>query len=333
MQAELNNPTVTVDNFRDLTRDQRTAIGLDNDQRALLHLWGRQVHSSRVTEAQRAQGFSANNGDIYFNVLNNPTQFTPSERALIQRLSDAEMAKQGFIDGSELDKAFFGLVDQLHGNPAGATATKFANTRHLQSTGQPLAIANSLSELENRNGLSTFEQAVLRLWGHDPLTNGGTIDGSVIAYTVGNAVSLDGANNAGNINTIDDEALQLLRADFEIDGVRNGDSLVMAFDDLLEKLYPQGVNNQADIETKFTQQIDQAVAARSAQTGLSVSQIAKNVSVGVQQAVSQIHELVKSNPAGAIASVGGLAIATAVCPFLGGTLAAGGVIAMSNKVS
>lgn len=293
--------------FQTLSKEQRSQIGLSDRDRAIIHLWGRQVIS---------RGFQ--DGGIYFNVLQTePNRFTPAEKDLIQQLATQEQAEFGGITGKALDREFFALMQRM--NPeVTPDVSKWLNAPARASLG-PVNIVSDLNTLQQQTGLSEFDQAVLRLWGHEPLFNGGKIDGSILAYTIGNPNALDNSANPSNKGqnvTVDGVAQALLNADFASDGVRNGDSLRFAFGRVLDHIYLGAADPTVDTIQANAQQ-------KAAQNGRSLQQISQDVQQGMTQALADAASMVKDHPIIAAASIGGVAAATAICPFLGG-LAIGG---------
>ncbi len=203
--------------FTQLNKVERTNLtGLNDPQRAVLHLWGIQVTSE-----------GKNDGGIYFNVLNNPQNFTEAEVDLVRNLYNQEMAMFGGVNGKLLDQHFFGVFQQMTGEDI---SHRYANA--------PVEFANGPINMDNRltgnNGLSSFDSTVIRLWGHDILDNG-AMDGSVTEFTLNSAFALDKLDGSlGSISQAEVEAL--LAADLA-DGVRDGNALEMAFVDSLDAIY------------------------------------------------------------------------------------------------
>jgi len=213
--------------FTKLSATERSQIGLNDRDRAVLHLWGIQMSSKGIQ-----------NGDVYHNVLGNPARFKPAEVELVAELQRRDNATYGNITGKALDEEFFALFKKITGTDV---ADNYLKAPLNMSSGQPV-------DLENRekvgpdgrynNGLSGFENGVLRLWGHEPLFNGGRIDGSILSYSLNSPTALDYGLNKSDIQT-------LLSADLAIDGVRNGDSLASSFKDVLDKIYWKGNGTSA----------------------------------------------------------------------------------------
>lgn len=191
---------------------------MNDSQRAALHVWGIQAGSA-----------GKNNGGVYFNVLNNPEQFKPEEVALVRRLYAEEMATYGGITGKALDREFFNLYKDMTGKDISA---RYAN--------RPIEFATGPVNLDNRttgnNGLSQFDNAVIRFWGHDRLDNGQN-DGSIVQFSLnsqGRTMDSDiVANQRGNVEA-------LLASDAADDGVRNGSALENSFIDSLDRIYLGG---------------------------------------------------------------------------------------------
>jgi hypothetical protein len=206
--------------FTKLSKDERTNLsGLNDKGRAALHLWGIQVTSA-----------GKNDGGIYFNVLNNPENFQPAEVALVKEMYNQEMAMFGGVTGKLLDQHFFGVYKQQTGKDISG---RYGNT--------PVQFAQGPVNMDNRltgnNGLSGFDNTVIRLWGHDSLDNG-AMDGSVTEFTLNSQFALDKTNGTkGSVGRGGVEAL--LAADLA-DGVRDGNALESSFIDSLDRIYHGG---------------------------------------------------------------------------------------------
>ncbi len=291
-----------------LSTEERTAAGLNDRDRAVLHLYGRAIISKAPEESV---------GNVYQNIIDENGEGiagTEAEQILIREMRARDQAMFGMDTGYALEEEFFTLHQRLTGEDL---STRYANRDVRAATG-PLDIVNDIETLEARNGLSKYEQGVLRLYGHEPLLNGGSIDGSSLAYTIGNANALDSNEKSGN-NGVDDVARSLLEADIASDGVINGDSLNRGFVDVMDKIY--GVGEGTNAQTVKSQALD---LARS--LGRSAEQISKDVAQGVDDAISTAVQMFSEHPIETVAGVGGMAAAIAVCPFLGG-LGASGVAA------
>lgn len=212
--------------FTKLSKDERTQLsGLNDTGRAALHLWGIQVTSG-----------GKNDGGIYFNVLNNPDQFQPAEVELVKNLYNQEMAMYGGVTGKLLDQAFFQVYKQQTGKDI---SQRYGNS--------PVSYAKGPVNMDNRltgnNGLSSFDNTVIRLWGHDGLDNGAQ-DGSITEMTLNSQFALDKLDGSkGSLNA--NEVKALLAADLA-DGVRDGNSLEMSFIDSLDRVYFGGPGANAN---------------------------------------------------------------------------------------
>ena len=200
-------------------RAGRTQVsGLDDRKRAALHLWGGQMATA-----------GENDGSIYFNVLQNPDNFKEEEVKLVKELYNQEMALYGGVTGKLLDQHFFGVYRDLTGEDI---SQRYGNSPIKYSKGP----VDMNVKGTNNNGLNGFENAVIRMWGHDPLDNG-TMDGSVTEFTLlsENAIDKLDGNMAMNSRAVE----SLLAADLA-DGVRDGNALKSAFIDVLDKSYLGG---------------------------------------------------------------------------------------------
>lgn len=301
--------------FHLLDANQRGQVGLSDRDRAILHLWGRQVIS---------RGFQ--DGGIYLNVLDGTRNFTQAEKDLVAQLSAQEQAEFGGITGKGLDREFFALMQRLHPERVIDTS-KWLNTPARFAQG-PVNISSDINVLQQQTGLSRFDQGVLRLWGHEPLLNGGRIDGSYLAYSIANPNSLDSAGNSANggqdVN-VDDIAQQLLELDFTSDGVRNGDSLSFAFGRVLDHIYLGANEDNMNVVAANAQQ-------KATANGRSAQQIGQDIQQGVAQAMADAANMVKDHPLLTAASIGGIAAASAICPFLGGLAVGGAGIAAGQAL-
>ncbi|HEY9687075.1 MAG TPA: hypothetical protein V6C52_08890 [Coleofasciculaceae cyanobacterium] len=340
------NPAATPDvnrntNFHATPIDQRSQLGLNDRDRAIDHLWGRQVIS---------KGFQ--DGSVYKNVLDDMAkpadqrQYKAEEHKLVQQLVAKEAGLQdpnavnsqvldqnkARINGKALDQELFGLMQRV--NPGqNIDTSRWMNAPAHAWDGNPINQIDDINLLQQQTGLNKFDQGVLRLWGHEPLLNGGKIDGSVLAYTIGNANALDNQGLSfgrvgGNPTSVDDVASGLLKADLASDGVRNGDSLRSSFGQVLDKVYlgAQGPTLEG---------VQQLAEQKGAANGRSVQQMQQDSEQGMVQALADSAKFVKDHPIISTMAVGGIAAATAVCPFLGAMGAgAAGIMAgqqMMNK--
>ena len=199
--------------------------GLNDKGRAALHLWGIQTTSA-----------GKNNGGIYFNVLNNPENFKPAEVELVREMYNQEMAMFGGVTGKLLDQHFFGVYKHMTGKDISGRY----NNRPMEFAQGPVNMDNRLT---GNNGLSSFDNTVIRLWGHDTLDNG-AMDGSVTEMTLGSQFALDKLDGSkGSLNRSEVETL--LAADLA-DGVRDGSSLESSFIDSLDRIYFGGPGASAN---------------------------------------------------------------------------------------
>jgi hypothetical protein len=189
---------------------------MSQTQLAMLHLWGLQMSS---------QGHQ--DGGILLNVLQNPSQFTTAEVQVAQQLANEDQQKYGGITGKSLDQGFFGVYQSLTGQNI---SSKFANAPMHYANG-PVNISNRVN---GNNGLSDFENTVLVMWGHTPLFGNG-INGSLesdVLSSKSNVFSQAGADTQG--------VQALADADLATSGQITGQSLNAGFDDVLNKLYNGG---------------------------------------------------------------------------------------------
>lgn len=203
--------------FTKLNKTERTNLsGLNDRGRAAMHLWGIQMTSG-----------GKNDGGIYFNVLNNPEDFQPAEVQLARELYNQEMAMFGGVTGRLLDQSFFGIHEQLTGEDLSG---RYAN--------RPMQFAQGPVNMDNRftgnSGLNSFENTVIRLYGHDALDNGAQ-DGSITEFTLSSQFALDKTD--GSRGSISQGEVQTLLAADLADGVRDGSALNSAFVNTLDKLY------------------------------------------------------------------------------------------------
>jgi len=203
--------------FTKLSKTERTNLtGLNDRGRAAMHLWGIQVTSE-----------GKNNGGIYFNVLNNPENFQPAEVELVREMYNQEMAMFGGVTGKMLDQHFFGVYKQETGKDISG---RYGN-RPLEFAQGPVNMDNRLT---GNNGLSSFDNTVIRLWGHDSLDNG-AMDGSVTEFTLGSQFALDKLD--GSTGSLDRSGVETLLAADLADGTRDGNALESSFIDSLDRIY------------------------------------------------------------------------------------------------
>lgn len=211
--------------FRDLTADQRSQVGLNNRDRAILHLWGRQV----ITDGKQ-------DGSIYSTVLGPdgtgkdwPNQ---EEVRLVLELKHMERSAGYRTDnGTALDHMFFGLYERLTGVDL---ASRYQGRQIHNSNGE-LEITNDLNQITRDTGLSHADQAILRLLGHDPLIDG-EMNGSILKYSLGNDNALDSDENSDG-NGIDGFTRQLLNHDIQDNGVIDGSALLNHGIAVMDKIY------------------------------------------------------------------------------------------------
>lgn len=204
------NPAI---NYSQLNNEERTQIsGLTDRERAALHLWGIQMTSD-----------GRQDGGILENVLANPEQFQAAEVELARELVARDQAQYGGITGKSLDEEFFKVYEKVSGVDL---SQRYANAPINFSDGP----VDMNARLTGDNGLTSYENQVLQLWGHSPLLNQGEIDGNIIQYAMNSP-------NAMERNLVQSDLEGLLQADLMSDGVINGDSLENAMVDTMDRLY------------------------------------------------------------------------------------------------
>lgn len=217
--APIGQPASTIPtnvNYGDLNAQQRNQMtGMDERQRAVLHLWGIQMGSAGKQD-----------GGVYLNVLQNPSGFKPAEVQLARELMAQEQAQFGGITGKGLDAQYFQLYQQISGVDI---SQRYGNAPINFATG-PVNMGNRQS---GGNGLSNFENSVLQLWGHNPLFTGGKVDGSILDYALNSPNRLE-----ANLNNAD--LIGLKQADLASDGVLNGDSLEKSMMAVMDRVYLGG---------------------------------------------------------------------------------------------
>lgn len=309
--------------------------GVSGQDAAIMHLGGR-GHISAGTSENGVSGSAR----IYNNVLNNPNNFTPDEVSLIQKYAAAEKAKYGYFTGESLDHAF---VDQMaargdispdklqaYHQAIDARVAKMVNNPNqaavAKEASQEVNITSDIGTLQQQSGLSRYEQAVYRLAGHSTLFSGdGSIDGDILAITLGNKNSLDGRSFGSQDTNIDPETLSLLQDDLAIDGKLNGDALRMANEKVLDKIFMGGPDVTA-------QQIQAQSVQQAQQNGRSAAQIQQSLQLSANDAIKQFGGFVKDHPVISAMGAGAMAAGAAVCPFLAGTMAVGAGIAAGSKM-
>ena len=191
-----------------------------------MHLWGIQVTSE-----------GKNNGGIYFNVLQNPDNFQPAEVELVKNLYNQEMAMFGGVTGKLLDQHFFGVYQQQTGKDI---SQRYGN-RPLEYAQGPVNMDNRLT---GNNGLTSMDNTVIRLWGHDSLDNG-AMDGSVAEFTLNSQFALDKID--GSKGALNQREVEILLAADLADGRRDGSSIESSFIDSLDRIYFGGPGANAQV--------------------------------------------------------------------------------------
>jgi hypothetical protein len=335
-------------NYSDLVADPNGGVGYDNVRggkqafngvsgrdAAIMHLGGR-GHISAGTSANGVSGGAR----IYNNVLNNPQNFTPDEVALIQGYAAAEIQKYGYITGEGLDHDF---VDQMaargdispekraayHQAIDDRVARMVSNPDQAavaREASQEVNIVSDIGTLEAQSGLTRYEQAVYRLAGHATLFSGdGTIDGDILAITLGNTNSLDGRSFGNQDTNIDPETLSLLQDDLAIDGELNGDALRLANEGVLDKIFMGGPGVTA-------QEVRETSVQQAQSNGRTQQDIIQSLQMSADQALRQFGSFVQDHPVVTAVGAGAMVAGSAVCPFLSGTLAVGAGIAAGSKM-
>lgn len=333
-------------NYSDLRADNAGGEGYDNvrggkqafngvngHEAAIMHLGGR-AHISGGTSETGVSGSTL----IYNNVMNNPGNFTPDEVAMIEQYSADETSRYGYVTGENLDHAF---VDQMAAR-GGISAEKVEmyhqaiNDRVAKMTSNPdqaaiaaeasgeVNIVDDLDVLEQQSGLNHYEQAVYRLSGHSTLFSGdGSIDGDILAITLGNPNSLDGRGDAAANSNIDAQTLSLLQDDLASDGVLNGDSLRFANEKVLDKIF-MGGSGVTENDTRINATEQGMLNGRSQQDIMSSLQMSAN------DAIKQFGDFVSEHPVMTAMGAGMMGAAAGVCPFLSGTMAVGAGMAAGS---
>ena len=212
--------------FTKLSKNERTNLSGLNDTGAVMHLWGIQVTSE-----------GKNNGGIYFNVLQNPDNFQPAEVELVKNLYNQEMAMFGGVTGKLLDQHFFGVYQQQTGKDI---SQRYGN-RPLEYAQGPVNMDNRLTA---NNGLTSMDNTVIRLWGHDSLDNG-AMDGSVAEFTLNSQFALDKID--GSKGALNQREVEILLAADLADGRRDGSSIESSFIDTLDRIYFGGPGANAQV--------------------------------------------------------------------------------------
>lgn len=309
--------------------------GVSGQDAAIMHLGGR----AHISEAETENGVAAS-ARIYTNVLNNPDNFTPDEVKLIQGYAQDEMDRYGQFTGENLDKDFIqqmaarqGLSEEkvaAYNQAIDERVQKQINNPNQDAVqndiNKELNITSDIGTLEEQSGLTGYEQAVYRLAGHSTLFSGdGSINGDVLAITLGNKNSLDGRNFEGQDTNIDDETLSLLQSDLAADGELNGDSLRYANEKVLDKLFLGGDGVNA-------QQVENASIQTGQANGRSQQDIMKSLQTSANDAMKQFGDFATKHPVVTAMGAGAMAAGAAVCPFLAGTMAVGAGMAAGSKM-
>lgn len=311
--------------FRQLSNDQRTQMsGLNDRERAIVHLWGRQMIAKGgqdggilltvMEDVQKQQGGSTS------------VSTKPAEVELAREMIAKDQAEFGGVTGKNLDREFFDIMAKKFGDPG--LAQRYANSPVFFAANDPNGAAARLPEdfpvdspqweaaMSRRSKLSSFENAVLRQWGHDTLDGGG-VDGSILAFTLMSNSSLDKGMNKQFSD-------MLLKAD-AADGSVDGSSLRSSFKDVMDKLYLNAPG--ASAEKTFAD-----AQTRGSAMGFSLEQMGINMQQGAARAMGVASEMIKNHPVISTMAAGGLVAATAVCPFLGGLGAGAAGLAMGQKM-
>lgn len=300
-----SGPIPTNIDYRQLSSDERAALsGMNDRERAILHLWGIQMTS---------RGFQ--DGGIFLNVLQEPGKFKPAEVQLAQELYSRDTSRFGGITGRSLDEEFFNLSQKITGGQANFYQ-RYANAPMHYAQG-PVSMDTRALENDGISGLNGFDKAVLRFWGHEPLMNNGRIEGKILGYTLNSNVSLD--------NDVDRYYAEvLLKSDLMSDGQVNGDSITSGFQDVLDKLYYR--TQGPSVEKTWNDSIGKAQMNR-----ISPQAAWQATTQGYQQAIANGAQFMKNHPIITGIGVSGLMAATAICPYLAGIgVGAAGIAAGQN---
>lgn len=322
-QPAIQAPNV---DFRQLNDQQRTQISnLTDRERAILHLWGRQMIAKGgqdggilLTVQENLQN-GQNGGSVVVR---------PAEAQLAQELIAKDMQEFGGVTGKNLDREFFNIMATKFNEPE--LAQRYGNSPVFFAANDPNGAAAKLPEqfpvdspeweaaMSRRNGLNSFENGVLRLWGHDTLDGG--VDGSVLAFT------LMGGNNPLDRGMDKGIADALLKSD-AADGRIDGSSIKSSFKNVMDKLYLGPTQPGASVQRTFAD-----AEVRGQTLGLTVQQMAQNMQLGMIQAADIAKDFAQNHPMITAAGAGGLMAATAICPFLGGLAAGGAGVALGQKM-
>ena len=299
--------------FTELDLKERTKAGLNDRDRAVLHLGGRDL-ISRDPDAKEAQS-------IYFNVLGKDgtgdNWGNKAEVSLVKELKAKEEKEFGGVTGSLLHDELLGL----HTRMTGDNVTDRYADREIRFASEGVDITSNVETLEKRHGMNRFEQGALRLYGHEPLLTGGKVNGQILAYTVGNDKALDGAKYSGG-NAVDDVAKSILEADMA-DGKLDGDALNESYLAALDKAL-------LGKHTLTAKTLKEKMVAKAQSVGRTAKEIGQSMGDGAKQAVSDAKSAIEDNPGGLAAGLGATTAAMAICPYLGGLSVAGATTALDS---
>lgn len=323
------------DDYENVRGGKQAFNGVSGQEAAIMHLGGRGHISGGTTE----NGVSGS-AKIYNNVLNNPGNFTPDEVELIQGYAATEQEKYGYFTGEGLDHDF---VDQMaarggisddklseYHQAIDDRVAKMVNNPDQEAVaaeaGEEVNIVDDVDVLEQQSGLNKYEQAVYRLSGHSTLFSGdGSIDGDILAITLGNKNSLDGRGAPAANSNIDPETLSLLQDDLASDGELNGDSLRFANEKVLDKIFMGGPDVTEEVTR--TNAVEQGE-----QNGRSKQDIMTSLQTSANDAMRQFGDFVSDHPVITAMGAGAMGAAAGVCPFLSGTMAVGAGMAAGSKM-
>lgn len=309
--------------------------GVSGHEAAIMHLGGR-AHISGGTTENGVSGTAR----VYNNVLNNPDNFTPDEVELIQGYAATEQEKYGYFTGEGLDHDFVEQMaargdiseDKLaeYHQAIDDRVAKMVNNPDQEAVaaeaGEEVNIVDDIDVLEEQSGLNRYEQAVYRLSGHSTLFSGdGSIDGDILAITLGNKNSLDGRGAPEANSNIDPEVLSLLQDDLASDGELNGDSLRFANEKVLDKIFMGGPDLTEEVTR--TNAVEQGEA-----NGRSKDDILTSLQTSANDAMRQFGDFVSDHPVITAVGAGAMGAAAGVCPFFAGTMAVGAGMAAGSKM-
>jgi len=311
--------------FRQLNNAQRTQMSnLTDRERAVVHLWGRQM----IAKGGQDGGILLTvMEDVQRGQASGSVSVQPAEVQLAQELLQRDNAEFGGVTGKNLDREFFRIMRDKFGEPE--LEARYGNSPIFFAAHDPNGAAARLPDefpvdspqweaaMSRRSGLNSFENGVLRLWGHDILDGG--VDGSILAFTMlGGDKALDRGMNRGVVDA-------LLKAD-AADGRVDGSSLKSSFRDVMDKLYLGPTQPGASAERTFR---DAEIRGQS--MGLTLQQMGQNMQLGAEAALGVARDFVQNHPIITAGAAGGMMAATGVCPFLGGLAAGGAGVAMGQQ--